>query len=480
MDAADVPDGEAPSERTRERHRAEIRAHFGFREATAADGMRLTEWLRVHAVPETRDRRRLAAALEAECRRSRVEPPTPERVDRLVGAAVHAHEAALYDRTVRRLTPDARGALDALLQPPADGAPADDGAGAPATPDGSTATDTVPSTAAGVLAPAALTALRADPGRASLASVRDQLARLAAVRALALPADLFADARPHELALYRQRVAVEAPYELRRHPDAARLTWLAAYAHLRGRELTDGLVDLLIETVHAIGARAERRVERELLDDLKRVTGKQSLLFQLADAALARPEGTVREVVFPVVNEATLRDLVREWKATGPTYRTTLRTVIRTAYRAHYRRVVPALLAALDFHSNNAAHQPLVEALALVRRYADTALHTFPSDADVPLDGVVPALWRDAVVQEDSRGRERVNRLTYELCVLETLREQLRCKEVWVAGADRYRNPDEDLPADFAARRTAYYGALALPLEAERFTADLRDEMPKR
>jgi len=30
----------------------------------------------------------------------------------------------------------------------------------------------------------------------------------------------------------------------------------------------------------------------------------------------------VRDVVFPVVGEETLRDLVRESKATGPTYRT--------------------------------------------------------------------------------------------------------------------------------------------------------------
>jgi hypothetical protein len=29
----------------------------------------------------------------------------------------------------------------------------------------------------------------------------------------------------------------------------------------------------------------------------------------------------VREVVFPVAGEQTLRDLVKEWKATGPTYR---------------------------------------------------------------------------------------------------------------------------------------------------------------
>jgi len=31
--------------------------------------------------------------------------------------------------------------------------------------------------------------------------------------------------------------------------------------------------------------RAERRVERELLDDLKRVTGKTAVLFRIAEAA---------------------------------------------------------------------------------------------------------------------------------------------------------------------------------------------------
>jgi len=45
----------------------------------------------------------------------------------------------------------------------------------------------------------------------------------------------------------------------------------------------------LIETIHHIGARAERMVERELLNDLKRITGKQNLLFGLADITLAQP-----------------------------------------------------------------------------------------------------------------------------------------------------------------------------------------------
>ena len=44
-------------------------------------------------------------------------------------------------------------------------------------------------------------------------------------------------------------------------------------------------------------------------------------------------------------------------------------------------------------------------------------------------------------------------------------------------GANRYRNPDEDLPADFEVQRIPYYQALKLPLEADRFVAALQVEM---
>lgn len=111
-------------------------------------------------------------------------------------------------------------------------------------------------------APAVLLWLRRDPGRPSLASVEQELAKLALVRQIELPADLFEAWLPHDLERYRRRVAVEAPYELRRHPESTRLAWLAAYVQWRGQTLIDGLVDLLIDTIHRIGARAERRVGR--------------------------------------------------------------------------------------------------------------------------------------------------------------------------------------------------------------------------
>jgi hypothetical protein len=79
---------------------------------------------------------------------------------------------------------------------------------------------------------------------------------------------------------------------------------------------------------------------------------------------------------------------------------------------------------------------------------------------------VIRPKWRDIVVEDAPGGGQRVNRVNYEICVLQTLRERLRCKEVWVAGANRFRNPDEDLPADFAARRaTCCSGTVNLSAE---------------
>src|SRR3954468_19521949 len=449
------------ADHTAERQRAEIRALLGFREAGIADAEALGAWLRDHGVARTRDPIELAAEAEARCRTLCIEPPASDRIARIVRTAARAYEDGRTAVIHARLTPAMRISLDALLQPAGSEGTGDAEDGA--VPDGR--------------ADAPLVHLRAGPGRASVASLRDALARLGTIRRISLPADLFTDWSLRELEACRQRVAVEAPHELRRHPEATRHVWLAAYAHLRGRAVTDPLVDLLIETVHHIGARAEHKVEQELLDDLKRVGGKQSLLFDLAGAAVEKPDGTVREVLFPVVGEQTLRDLVRESKATGPTYRTTLRATIRSSYRGHYRRAGLDLLAVLDFRSNNDVHRPVIRALDLIRRYAETRVRAYPVEEDVPLDGIVRPLWRDAVVDQDPQGRPRIDRITYEICALEALRDQLRCKEVWVAGANRYRNPDEDLPADFDAQRAGHYQALDLPLDASAFIDGLREEV---
>jgi len=71
-----------------------------------------------------------------------------------------------------------------------------------------------------------------------------------------------------------------------------------------------------------------------------------------------------------------------------------------------------------------------------------------------------------------------VDRLKYELCVLQVLRERLRCKEN--LGGRRqplYRNPEEDLPTDSRFQREQYYAALNLPQDVESFLGGVQREM---
>jgi hypothetical protein len=254
-----------------------------------------------------------------------------------------------------------------------------------------------------------------------------------------------------------------------------RLTLLAALCWVRSAEITDALMDLLIGLVHKINTRADRRVERELIADLRRVRGKEAILFRLAEAAVEHPDDIVREALFPVVSEKTLRELVREAKANQQVFQARVRTVLRSSYSTYYRRMLPPLLAALDFRCNNTAYRPIMNALELLHRYADVdgKVRFFAQDDRVPLDGVVPKAWREAVLDE----RGRVERIPYELCTLIALRDALRRREIYVLGGNRWRNPDDDLPGDFETAREVHYAALRQPLGPTEFVKDLRQRM---
>lgn len=202
-----------------------------------------------------------------------------------------------------------------------------------------------------------LAELKQDPGRASLETLLAEIDKLERVRELDLPANLFAGATDTVISSWRARAAQEYPSDLRARPPQVRLTLLATLCFSRTSEITDTLVELFVDVVHKIGTRAERRVETELRNDLRRVPGKEGILFRLAEAAVEHPEDTVRTALFPVVGEATLRELVREAKATDTAFRSRVRTVLRSSYSTYYRRMLPRLLATLEFRSKQ-QHPP--------------------------------------------------------------------------------------------------------------------------
>ena len=441
-------------------HRALIREFCGYRAFSDADATPLVEWLCEHVLPREERPDLLKALAVDHLRDSRIEPPTPAQLERHLASAERTFETRLCGLVRSRLNPSRVQALEELLR----------------------ATVAVEDDPEEMDRTSLIHWLRTDSRKPGLESVEEQIAKLERLRAVGLPERLFEGVPVGVQKRYRERTGVETPSELRAHPEAIRATQLAAFVHLRLAEITDSLVDHLIHTVHKIGIRAERRVEKRILAEIKKTSGKERLFERLLEAALENPDGTVREVLFPIAGEERLRDLLKEFRAKRSyrqegSYRQEVHTHLRSSYKQHYRRMIPWLLTALEFRSNNAAHQPVIAALALVKRHLSSRAYNYPAHEEIPVQGVIARNMRDLILETNEDGEVRLNRVNYEVCVLDALRDALRCREVWVVGADKYRDPDTDLPQDFEGQKAEYFAALKQPQEATEFVKGLQERL---
>lgn len=159
-------------------HRAQVREAFGFREATRADEEALVAWLAEEVCPVELNDGRVREALLARCRVEKVEPPG--RAERIVGSARADFERLFCSRTVSRLSDYSVARLEELV--------------ASEALDGEVG---------------AFADLKSDPGTLGLETLLKEIDKLQRVRALGLPADLFADASEKLVASWRGRAARE-------------------------------------------------------------------------------------------------------------------------------------------------------------------------------------------------------------------------------------------------------------------------------
>ena len=312
--------------------------------------------------------------------------------------------------------------------------------------------------------------LKDDVGAATLESVLLAARKVSFVDSLDLPMAVLDRVERGWTARLARQVEGETASEMRRHMPERRLGLLAVYLMHRRAQLIDGLIDLLLEVVHRLGTRSRRKVIQGIAADIGAVHGKERLLVEIAAAALDHPEGRIEDVIFPIAGAAKLRAVIEEHRAKG-TLDTRIQQTMRNSYASHYRRMLPPLLEALRFRSNNAMWHPILTALSLIVRFTEAGRRVV-SECDIP-SGIIPGKWRSAVIDENGR----VNVVSFELCVLTQLRERIRAKEIWIEGADRHRNPDDDLPGDFAARRDAYYADLGLSRDAQSFVAGVKADL---
>ena len=443
------------NKKTVEAYRKQIRDYLGFRESQESDVLKIINWLIEHVLPEGKTSiLHLQEKVYAYLKNKKIEPFSLAKMDRYIRSALHTFETQLFNKISGALSDRSKQSILALVALEEEQDPQS----------------------------YYLRNLKQNSGNANLSSILQELEKLNRIIEINLPESLLKSISYRILEKYKARILAEPPSEIRTHKEHIKCAMLAIFCYTRGREITDDLIDLLIQVIHKIGKNAERKVDKKLSSELKKVNGKTSILLELAQTAISNPDGVIKEVVYPVVKENTLKAIIKEYKFTGKGYKEQIYTIMRASYSGHYRKMLAPILKTLCFQSNNAEHQPVLKALQILKTHLDSKSIYYPLDQDIPIQGVIKPSWLEIVLEthvnnDKQNVSDRVKRINYEVAVLKALREGLRCKEIWVKWANRYCNPDEDLPFDFEEKREDYYLALNYPIDSKEFTSKLQQQM---
>lgn len=249
-----------------QRHRRTIRVFLDFRPTNGTDLQRLSQWLGEEVLPFDPQARHGRDMAHDWCRAQRLEPPAGDHLDRVIRSSVHIYETGRQAIIHARLSADNKSAIDRLLA-------GDDTDSNEAQSEESMAIS--------------FSHLKTDPSKASLDSLLVAIAKLKCINDIGLAPTVFQDVPAKFIDQFRQRCAAESIRELRRHPAVIRYSMVAMFCWRRQQQLIDALIDLLIQIIHNLGARAEKRIDRRQFATFKKVRGKAKLLFKLADRAIA-------------------------------------------------------------------------------------------------------------------------------------------------------------------------------------------------
>ena len=447
-----------------------IRKLTGYRRATKEDVEVLIASLLVKAKSELFTLEKYRAAAYHFCHDQKIEPFSQKELARHIRSAMHRFEKQLFKSIQSQLTKATIDSLDEILVD-------DDIEGDEVTTPDDGESDAI-----------RLRHLKQDLRGVKLKHIEFELNKLQCLRNITLPVDVLSGLHGNILEKYYSRILASLPGNIREFVPESRYPMMALFCYVRRQKITDYLTDFLVKLIDKIKNSAEKQINKKILLEVKKVDGKFDILGLLADATAESPKGVIENEIYPKVSQATLKDLANELKHRGKWYQNEVHTKMRSLYSHGQRAELLTLLKALVFkHINTDESKSLVDALQFILEHQDIEDYFYPESLKVPLKAL-PSDWKSRVCEKVD-GTEKVNRMNYEIGILEELSTQLGYKGVWVEGGHRYQHPQKDLPQDWETRREYYYKLLGMPLDVDEYIRwleqrvdqglqDLNDDLP--
>jgi TnpA family transposase len=215
----------------------------------------------------------------------------------------------------------------------------------------------------------------------------------------------------------------------------------------------------------------------------------------LATTAVAKPQGIIKDEIYPSVSKKKLEAIINDLNHNSKWYQNAVKREALSLYSHNNRRLVWALVKGLTLATD---HQNCCDILTAVQWLKTRKAATVPvtkqdvvnGDKDgekgktiaktatkaetIPAIAEIAPLWLPLVGSLAEDEPSPFNVFAFELAIFERIEKELGCKNIWVEGAYRYRNPVKDFPKDFDTNKAYYYKFLDLSEDVEVFIATLR------
>jgi len=440
-------------------HNKELRKYFNFKYLCEKSLAELKKYLWNKHFPQNIGYAQLIEDVYKYLYESRVEPRTKLQIERYIRSWSFEYESEFLDKVNSNLTIEDRYKLDQLL------------------------TDNTLESGSNTLKckffHITLNVLKQDPRAPSVKTIENESRRLSYIKdTTIMNSEFFQELSPNLVKKYHDYVMTLSPSELigfGKFNSSKKYALLSCFCFVRGLKFTDNLIDIMLSITHKLSNKAKQRAKNEFWNDRKIIYNKDHVLHDIAVVSIKKPKGVIENEIYPAVGEDVLRNIATRPLSFDEYYLQRQYHYMRRSYVNHYRRILAPIVKNLKFSSGNIKNNKVLEAIVLVQKYLDSK-KTYYSEEEIVPD-IVPKKLQRILTEQNDNGIVRVSRINYELVLLRKLRNRVRCKDIWVEEAAKYRNPDKDLPQDFDNNRVNYYKEINKPLDAERIIAELKNEM---
>lgn len=448
--------------RSSERFRHEIREFLGFRKAVVADSESLMQWLIQCHLPDVPTFSQCRELAKQYLLQQKVEPFSPKELDKYLRAAHAKFEKEFFTAICNELSGLTLQQFNELISE---------------SDEEHSFEDDLKNNSI------KLHHLKKDIGEAKLKNIKNAILKMDYLKIINLPDEKLKKFPRKLLMKYYRRIMAEYPSHIREHDTLRQSAMMSIFCHVRSQFFIDNSTDLFLQLIHRIKTNSESSIKKRIISEVTCVNGKFDILCKLSSIASERPQGIIEKEIYPTISQITLSNLAIELKSRGKWYQTELKNKMRSLYAHGHRSHLLTLLAAFDFHSNCADEKPLLEAILFIIQNQDNAA-AYKNDIEkIPMKDAFFKDWQQIITESQSEQqgvkinklqKEIIDIMSYEIMILDLLHDKLQCKSIWINGAYRYRNPDEDMPNDFDENEDYYFGLLGLPKNAKDFTTDLK------